>query len=92
MQIAPTRASIAGVPKTLQIRDVPDDVHDALARSAVADGLSLTRYLQRELELLARRAQRVRANGLVIRDTQARVRGRADRDTILSVLDEGRRR
>jgi uncharacterized protein (DUF1778 family) len=74
----------------MQIRDVPDDVHDALAEAAHAQGLSLTRYMLRELEHLARRAQIVRDNLQVVRRTQARVQGRADRDTILSTLHEGR--
>lgn len=76
--------------KVMHIRDVPDEVHDALAEAAAAQGLSLTRYIQRELEHLARRAQIMQDNTRVIRRTQARVRGAPDRDTILSVLHEGR--
>jgi hypothetical protein len=81
---------IGSVSKVMHIRDVPDDVHDALAEAARAQGLSLTRYLQRELEHLAKRAQIVQENARVIRRTQAGVQGRPDRDTILSVLHEGR--
>ena len=44
----------------------------------------------RELEHLAKRAQAVQANAAVIRQTQAKVRGRVDRDTILAALHEGR--
>ncbi len=76
--------------KVMHIRDVPDEVHDALVEAAQAQGLSLTRYLQRELEHLAKRAQVVGHNAGVIRRTQDSVRGRSDRDTILSVLHEGR--
>ena len=76
--------------KVVQIRDVPDEVHDALVAAAEAAGLSLTRYLLRELEHLARQAQIVQNNAAVIRRTQSRVRGRPDRDTILSLLHEGR--
>lgn len=76
--------------KVMHIRDVPDDVHDALAQAARAQGLSLTRYMLREMEHLAKRAQIVRDNAGVIRRTQARVQGRQGRDTILSVLHEGR--
>lgn len=76
--------------KVMHIRDVPDDVHDALAAAAEARGLSLTKYMLRELEHLAKRAQVVQDNAGVIRRTQARVQGRPDRDTILSVLHEGR--
>lgn len=76
--------------KVMQIRDVPDDVHDALAESARAEGLSLTKYMLRELEHLARLPQIARDNRVVIRRTQEKVQGSADRNTILSVLDEGR--
>lgn len=74
----------------MQIRDVPDEVHDALAQAAQAQGLSLTRYVLRELEHLALRPQVVRDNALTIRRTQRKVQGRLDRETILAVLHEGR--
>ncbi len=76
--------------RVIQIRDVPDEVHDALVEAAESEGLSLTRYMLRELEHLSKRAQIVRDNTSVIRRTQGRVRGTADRGTILSVLHEGR--
>ncbi len=76
--------------KVVHIRGVPDEVHDALVGAAQARGLSLTRYLQRELEHIAKRAQVVQHNAGVIRRTQADVQGRPDRDAILSVLHEGR--
>lgn len=76
--------------KVIQIRDVPDDVHDALVESARAEGLSLTRYMLRELEHLARLPQAARDNTAAIRRTQEKVQGRADRRAILSVLHEGR--
>jgi uncharacterized protein (DUF1778 family) len=78
------------MPRVIQIRDVPDDVHDALTEAAESQGLSLTRYMLRELENLANRAQAVRANAAVIRATQSEVRGHVDRDTILNALHEGR--
>jgi hypothetical protein len=77
--------------KVIQIRDVPDEVRDALAEAARAQGLSLAGYVRRELEHLARRAQVVRENAAVVRQTQADVRGGVDRETILSALHEGRR-
>jgi hypothetical protein len=76
--------------KVIQIREVPDDVHDALLAAAKDQGMSLTRYLQRELAQVARRATVVAANAEVVRETQAEVRGTADRETILSLLHEGR--
>lgn len=76
--------------KVMHIRDVPDDVHDALVQAAQAKGLSLTKYVQRELAHIAKRDEVVRHNAGVIRQTQANVEGRSDRDTILSVLHQGR--
>lgn len=76
--------------RVVQIRDVPDDVHAALADAAGAQGLSLTKYMLRELEHLAQRTQVVRDNALVVRQTQAEVRGRAGRETILAALRDGR--
>jgi plasmid stability protein len=41
--------------KTIQVRDVPDDVHEVLRVRAARAGLSLSQYLRREVSLLARR-------------------------------------
>lgn len=76
--------------KVIHIRDVPDDVRDALAEAAEAEGLSMTRYVRRELEHLARRSRRVRENEAVIRETQRQVGGPVERASILSALHEGR--
>jgi hypothetical protein len=76
--------------KIMQIRDVPDEVHDALAAAAEAAGLSLTKYILRELEHLAKRAPVVESNASVIRRTQSLVHGNQDRGAILSLLHEGR--
>lgn len=74
----------------IHIRDVPDDVHDALTDNAREQGLSLTRYMHRELEHLAARRRIVRENAETVRRTQARVAGKTDRETILPTLHEGR--
>lgn len=76
--------------RVIQIRDVPEDVHDALTVAAAAQGLSLTRYLLSELENLMQRAQVPHINAAVVRQTQAEVHGHAGRDKILSALREGR--
>lgn len=78
------------MPKVIQIRDVPDQVHEALSVAAEAQGLSLTRYMLRELEQLATRARVVHDNTAVIRETRARVRAHLDRDAILAAIHEGR--
>ncbi|MGV1010606.1 MAG: hypothetical protein ACOYBY_18740 [Dermatophilaceae bacterium] len=78
------------MPKVMQIRDVPDEVHDALTQAAQAQGLSLTKYVLRELEHLAKRSQIARDNAATIRRTQQTVQGRPSREMILAVLHEGR--
>lgn len=74
----------------MQIRNVPDHVHDALRQAAEARGLSLTRYVLAELEQLARRAHVVRDNAAAVRAAQARVGTEVDRATILIAVREGR--
>ncbi|GAA4820646.1 hypothetical protein GCM10023353_30780 [Tomitella cavernea] len=74
----------------MQIRDVPEEVHTALASAAAEQGLSLTGYLLRELKRTAARTQTAAKNAEVIRRTQQRVVASVDRDTILDALDEGR--
>lgn len=74
----------------IQVRGVPDDVRDALAAAAAAEGISLTSYVRRELEHVARRAERVHGNRAVVRATKERVGTAVDRDTILATLRDGR--
>lgn len=78
------------VSRVIQIRDVPDDVHQALSEAARAQGVSLTRYMRAELAQLARRAQVVAENADLVRRTQARIGGGVDRETILQAVREGR--
>jgi plasmid stability protein len=55
--------------KTLQVRNVPDDVHRALRTRAAAAGISLSDYALEELERAARRPP--------VADLLARARARA---------------
>ena len=41
------------MPKMIQIRDVPDQVHSALKARAAREGMSLSDYLKREWERTA---------------------------------------
>jgi antitoxin FitA len=41
--------------RTIQVRDVPEDVHQVLRVRAARAGLSLSEYLRREVSGLARR-------------------------------------
>jgi hypothetical protein len=56
------------VPKAIQIRDVPDDVHAKLRTRAAAAGMSMSEYLRSELIQAARQE--------TIAEVMARVRTR----------------
>lgn len=57
------------MPKMVQVRNVPDDVHEELRRRAARAGMSLSEFLLRELRELSRRStleeifERVEARG-----------------------------
>ncbi|WP_028279880.1 hypothetical protein [Arthrobacter sp. H5] len=76
--------------KVIQIRNVPDDVHNSLRAAAEAQDVSLTRFILRELEQVAHRAEAVEGNRAVIERTQSQVHSRVGRKVILDALHEGR--
>lgn len=80
-----------GTAKVIQVRGVSDETHDALARAAQTQGVSLSTYLRGELAALARRSEAVGHNAEVISAARAAIASRVDRETILEALREGRR-
>jgi hypothetical protein len=73
--------------KTIQVRNVPDDVHRALRTRAAAAGVSLSDFALGELERVARRPP--------VADLLARARARAggtDEAAIVAAVREGRDR
>lgn len=48
--------NVVHMSKMIQIRNVPDDVHRTLKIRAASEGLSLSDYLKRDLEELAKQA------------------------------------
>ncbi len=73
------------MPKAIQIRDVPDDVHAAARARAAAAGMSLSDYLREELVRLVARPTVAE----VIARAQAR-HGGASREAIVRVIREAR--
>jgi plasmid stability protein len=73
------------MPKAIQIRDVPDDVHAAVRARAAAAGMSLSEYLRDELLRLVARPTVAE----VIARAQAR-HGGASREAIVRVIRETR--
>lgn len=67
--------NVVHMSKMIQIRNVPDDVHRTLKIRAAGEGLSLSDYIKRDLEDLAKQA--------TLEDVFVRVRARSqDRPTI----------
>jgi antitoxin FitA len=74
--------------KTIQVRNVPDDVHRTLRTRAAAAGISLSDFALEELERVAHRPPvadllgrgRVRASGAYSAAIVAAVRAGRDRD------------
>ena len=73
------------VPKAIQIRDVPDDVHAAVRARAAAAGMSMSEYLRDELLRLVARPTVAE----VIARAQAR-HGGASHEAIVRVIREAR--
>ena len=70
------------VARTIQIRDVPDDVHRTLRTRAAAAGLSLSDYVLGEIERVAARP--------ALADVLARAGGRGGGVARASILEAGR--
>ena len=73
------------MPKTVQIRDIDDDVYAALQRRAAASGMSVPELLRREANRLAREPS--------LEEWLERTRRRSSeisRESILQALDEMR--
>lgn len=78
------------MPRSVTIRDIPDDTHSELAARAALSGRSLQEYLRAQLVELARRPD---AEALLarIRQRKARTGGSLPPETILRYRDADRR-
>lgn len=70
----------------LQIRDVPEDVRDALAARAAQSGESLQRFL---LRLITQEAEHQR-NLAIVADLQLADGGLSSAESVLDVVDRSR--
>jgi len=78
------------MPKSVTIRDVPDEVRDALAAQASLTGRSLQEYLRAELSRLAQRPS-VEVLLLRVRQRKELTESRLSAPQILAYRDEERR-
>ena len=73
------------MPKAIQVRDVPDDIHATLRARAASAGMSLSDYLRVEITRLARKP--------TVADVIARVQtrhGGASKEEIVAAVRAGR--
>ena len=54
IDMSATWPNVFHMPKMIQIRNVPDDVHRTLKVRAAEEGISLSDYIKRDLEELAK--------------------------------------
>lgn len=73
--------SVSHMSKMIQIRNVPDDVHRMLKVRAAEEGISLSDYIKRDLEELARQ--------LTLEDVFARARARGPSGITTEEIVEG---
>jgi plasmid stability protein len=79
-----TRVNVSRMPKMIQVRNVPDDVHRTLKARAAEAGMTLSDYIKRDLEESAARPTFEEID----RRVQARGRSGIRTETILSDLRE----
>jgi NAD+--asparagine ADP-ribosyltransferase len=86
MDVSATAVSVVHMSKMIQIRNVPDEMHRALKVRAAAEGISLSDYIKRELEVMTTKVG--------FDEIEARIKARGPsqvkRETILRALREGR--
>ena len=73
------------VPKMLQVRHVPDELHAALRKRAAESGLSLSEYVLRELQAVAARPSKAQ-----VLARAARRGGRLPFDEAVAAVAAGR--
>jgi len=56
VDVSATWPNVVHMSKMIQVRNVPDEVHRVLKTRAAVEGLSLSDYIKRDLEELARQA------------------------------------
>jgi antitoxin FitA len=86
LDVSAAPVNVVDMSKMIQIRNVPDEMHQALKMRAVAEGISLSDYIKRELGMIT---AKVDFDEL---DARIRARGpsRLDPETVLRLLREGR--
>lgn len=78
--------SVDHMPKMIQVRNVPDEVHRTLKARAASTGISLSDYVKRDLEEAAARPSLEEIDARIV----ARGKSGLSAATVLSALHEAR--
>lgn len=85
-EVSATPANVVHMPKMIQVRNVPDEMHQALKMRAVEEGMTLSDLIKRELGAVT--------IGSSMEEIDARVKARGPSGlrtkTILKILRESR--
>jgi antitoxin FitA len=86
MDMSDAPVNVLRMSKMIQVRNVPDDLHRTLKMRAVAEGMTLSDYIKRELSLGTRRR--------TIQEIAARTKSRPETgvnpETTVQILRESR--
>jgi antitoxin FitA len=86
LDVSATAFNVGHMSKMIQIRNVPDEVHQLLKMRAAAEGISLSDYIKRELDLITTK--------LSFDEIEARIEARGPsqvkRESIIRILRESR--
>ena len=86
VDMSTARINVEDMPKMIQIRNVPDDMHRALKTRAAAEGMTLSDYIKRELGYVAGKSK--------LREVAERNRNRGPSQlstkTIVEIIRESR--
>jgi hypothetical protein len=82
-----TPSNVVHMSKMIQIRNVPDDLHLALKTRALAEGMTLSDFIKRELSQVSRKTPMEQIDARI----QARGPSKSTLKATLEILDEGRR-
>lgn len=74
VNMSSARSNVVHMSKMIQIRNVPDQLHQDLKKRAALAGMSMSDYIKRELDRKSRKS--------TIREIGARSRGRSEGSTL----------
>lgn len=86
IDVSGTVDNVLHMSKMIQIRNVPDEMHRLLKMRAAAEGISLSDYIKRELDIVSGKSTWDEVDARI----KARGRSKVKSETIVQILRESR--